>query len=233
MKAQPIIRFCYNRSKSLFNFLSSSKSRQARSKKKTIVTSIAQAYDFVDLCAIYGYYAEEHVVQTGDGYLLGLHRLGWKRGEEGVRINAGEGSVQKKVVYLHHGLLMNSEVWVCLTEKERCLPFMLVEKGYDVWVKRSYTFTDQHPLTVCSLEITVGTSTLKNLPNMHQIQTASGTFQWINSHFTTSRTASNTYLKQHLNHHCPMLASRKVPHKHLQLCLYILPSTTRLMSLLH
>ena len=29
---------------------------------------------------------------------------------------------------------MNSEVWVCLTEKERCLPFQLVEKGYDVWV---------------------------------------------------------------------------------------------------
>ncbi|KAL9595763.1 MAG: hypothetical protein Q9179_004852 [Wetmoreana sp. 5 TL-2023] len=29
---------------------------------------------------------------------------------------------------------MNSEVWVCLTEKERCLPFMLAEKGYDVWL---------------------------------------------------------------------------------------------------
>ena len=41
--------------------------------------------------------------------------------------------MKKKVVYLHHGLMMNSEVWVCLTDKERCLPFMLVEKGYDVW----------------------------------------------------------------------------------------------------
>ena len=90
----------------------------------------------MDLCALYGYYAEEHVVQTGDGYLLGLHRLGWKKGEEGIRINAGQDSVLKKVVYLHHGLMMNSEVWVCLTEKERCLPFMLVEKGYDVWVGR-------------------------------------------------------------------------------------------------
>lgn len=88
----------------------------------------------MDLCAIFGYYAEEHVVQTGDGYLLGLHRLCWRKGEEGVRVNAGEGSMKKRVVYLHHGLLMNSEVWVCLTEKERCLPFMLVEKGYDVWV---------------------------------------------------------------------------------------------------
>lgn len=99
-----------------------------------MVSSIAHASDFVDLCALFGYYAEEHIVQTGDGYLLGLHRLGWRRGEEGVRVNAGERSVKKPVIYLHHGLLMNSEVWVCLTEAERCLPFALVEKGYDVWV---------------------------------------------------------------------------------------------------
>ncbi len=98
------------------------------------MSSIANASDFVDLCAIYGYYAEEHVVQTGDGYLLGLHRLGWRRGEDGVRVNAGKGSMSKRVAYLHHGLMMNSEVWVCLTDRERCLPFALVEKGFDVWV---------------------------------------------------------------------------------------------------
>ena len=98
------------------------------------MTSIANAQDFVELCNLFGYYAEEHIVQTVDGYLLGLHRLGWKKGEEGVAVNSGPRSVQKKVVYLHHGLLMNSEVWVCLTERERCLPFMLVEKGFDVWV---------------------------------------------------------------------------------------------------
>ena len=91
----------------------------------------------MDLCALFGYYAEEHVVQTGDGYLLGLHRLCWRKGEESLRVNAGHGSIQKEVVYLHHGLLMNSEVWVCMTEKERCLPFMLVERGYDVWVRQN------------------------------------------------------------------------------------------------
>ncbi|KAL8702329.1 MAG: hypothetical protein Q9224_000031 [Gallowayella concinna] len=108
--------------------------RQARSQQYSIVSSIANAADFVDLCSLFGYYAEEHVVQTGDGYLLGLHRLGWRKGEEGLRVNAGEESIRKPVVYMHHGLLMNSEVWVCLTEKERCLPFMLVDKGYDVWL---------------------------------------------------------------------------------------------------
>lgn len=154
IQAQPIIRFCYNRSRNLFNALSSPTGRRARLREKSkslgfpysfswltcrntaIVSSIANASDFVDLCALFGYYAEEHIVQTGDGYLLGLHRLGWKRGEEGSRVNSGEGSVRKRVVYLHHGLLMNSEVWVCLTEEQRCLPFMLVERGYDVWVGR-------------------------------------------------------------------------------------------------
>jgi lysosomal acid lipase/cholesteryl ester hydrolase len=85
---------------------------------------------------LFGYYAEEHVVQTTDGYLLGIHRLPYKRGEEheGVLVNARPSSGKKPVVYLHHGLLMNSEVWVCITEEERCLPFALVERGYDVWL---------------------------------------------------------------------------------------------------
>jgi lysosomal acid lipase/cholesteryl ester hydrolase len=99
-----------------------------------VSSSIRDASDFVDLCALYGYYAEEHVVQTGDGYLLCLHRLAWKKGEEDQKVNSGPKSVKKNVVYLHHGLLMNSEVWVCLTDEQRCLPFTLVNKGYDVWV---------------------------------------------------------------------------------------------------
>ena len=135
------VQFCYNRSKDLFHYFSPRKNYQTRPKKRS--APIAEAYDFTDLCALYGYYAEEHVVQTRDGYLLGLHRLGWKQGEEGARVNAGENSMQKKVVYLHHGLLMNSEVWVCITEKERCLPFALVERGYDVWVRKLSTRNDR------------------------------------------------------------------------------------------
>ncbi|KAK5696159.1 cholesterol esterase [Elasticomyces elasticus] len=130
----PIIRLCYGVSRTLFNALSSPLSRSARKKKKNVSSPIAHAQDFVELCELFGYYAEEHIVQTGDGYLLGVHRLGWRKGEEDSRVNAGPGSIQKKVVYLHHGLLMNSEVWVCLTEEQRCLPFVLVEQGYDVWL---------------------------------------------------------------------------------------------------
>ena len=131
----PIIRFLYRISRNAFNSLSSPYSRRARNRKKSVSSPIAQANDFVELCELYGYTAEEHVVQTKDGYLLGLHRLGWRRGEEDIKVNTGgPNSVQKRVVYLHHGLLMNSEVWVCITEKERCLPFLLVDQGYDVWL---------------------------------------------------------------------------------------------------
>lgn len=130
----PVIHWFYRGSRRLFNKLSSPEGRKSRNRKKAVSTAIAQASDFVELCELFGYYAEEHIVLTKDGYLLGLHRLGWQRGEEGMRVNSGKNSVQKKVVYLHHGLLMNSEVWVCITERERCLPFLLVEKGYDVWL---------------------------------------------------------------------------------------------------
>lgn len=129
----PIIDICYKVTRGLFNYLSSPTSRRNREKKKGVWSSIANASDFVELCELNGYYAEEHIVQTKDGYLLGLHRLGWRRGEEDVKVNVN-GGVKKKVVYLHHGLLMNSDVWVCSTERERCLPFELVEKGYDVWL---------------------------------------------------------------------------------------------------
>lgn len=135
----PVISFCYRVTRRLFNRLSSPSSRHDREKSKGVWSSIANASDFAELCELYGYTVEGHIVQTGDGYLLGLHRLAWRRGEEDVRVNAGpgKGGVKKKVVYLHHGLMMNSEVWVCLSEEERCLPFALVERGYDVWVSPS------------------------------------------------------------------------------------------------
>ncbi|KAI6793689.1 alpha/beta-hydrolase [Hortaea werneckii] len=134
----PIIRFFYHVSRNAFNTLSSPYSRRARQKKRGVTSPLAQAQDFVELCELQGYVAEEHIVQTKDGYLLGLHRVvgrqGSAEGQQGQRVNSGEGSVGKKVVYMHHGLLMNSEVWVCLTDRERCLPFVLVEQGYDVWL---------------------------------------------------------------------------------------------------
>lgn len=129
-----VITLCYRASRRLFNRFTSPATKKSETKKKNVSSSIRDASDFVDICALFGYYAEEHVVQTKDGYLLALHRLAWRRGEEEEKVNHGLNSIRKSVVYMHHGLLMNSEVWVCLTDEERCLPFKLVEKGYDVWL---------------------------------------------------------------------------------------------------
>lgn len=130
--ATPVINLFYHQSKSIFHFLSPA--LEQRDTRMDMAASVADASDFADICALFGYDTEEHVVQTSDGYLLGLHRLPSRRGEEDILVNDGEGSIKKKVVYLHHGLLMSSEVWVCMTEEQRCLPFQLVERGYDVWL---------------------------------------------------------------------------------------------------
>lgn len=128
-----ILALFYRLSRRLFNSISSQAERRSLSRKRTRSTAIQDAVDFVDLCALHGYLAEEHVVQTADGYLLCLHRIGWRKGEEDTRVNSAKGGIKKPVIYLHHGLLMNSEVWVCITDPERCLAFYLVELGYDVW----------------------------------------------------------------------------------------------------
>ncbi|KAG6866209.1 hypothetical protein C0991_007234 [Blastosporella zonata] len=129
----PIIRWFYNRSRSLFNSFTTPPRSPKPPKPLEVKAAerILKARDFLDLCNIYGYVPEEHVVLTKDGYLLGLHRLPAPRGE----VRAGPStSTGKPVVYLHHGLLMNSEVWVCLTDAQRALPFVLAEQGYDVWL---------------------------------------------------------------------------------------------------
>jgi len=139
---KPVINWFYQRSRVIFNkfYVRPPKELNGAEEKK-VADKILNARDFDELCRLHGYTHEEHVVLTKDGYLLGLHRLPSKRGE--VNTNPGH-STGKPVVYLHHGLLMNSEVWVCLTEPERCLAFVLVEQGYDVWLgnNRHVVFSD-------------------------------------------------------------------------------------------
>jgi len=126
-----IILWFYKCSRSLFHQLGRSPRPKTKSPERKAADRILNARDFLDLCSIHGYTPEEHVVLTKDGYLLGLHRLPSMMGEKKTSPGTSTG---KPVVYLHHGLLMNSEVWVCLTDAERCLPFVLVERGFDVWL---------------------------------------------------------------------------------------------------
>ncbi|KAF3928147.1 hypothetical protein AA313_de0204682 [Arthrobotrys entomopaga] len=130
----PIINFLYSRSRTLFKLLPSTrKSNIDRKSSQSIVKKIRDADGFVEMCDIWGYDAEEHIVQTKDGYLLGLHRI--PRAKDEPKPKRGEkGRPKRGVVYLHHGLMMNSEVWVCNLQPEKCLPFVLAEQGYDVWL---------------------------------------------------------------------------------------------------
>ena len=130
----PVIHWFYGRSRFLFDNFSCRPCSGVKERgfdERIASEKILNARDFFDLSSVFGYVPEEHVVLTKDGYLLGLHRLPSRKGEQ--RASPGT-TTGKPIVYLHHGLLMNSEIWVCLTDAERSLPFVLVEQGYDVWL---------------------------------------------------------------------------------------------------
>ncbi|KZS88890.1 alpha/beta-hydrolase [Sistotremastrum niveocremeum HHB9708] len=144
---KPVLNWFHDRSRELFHAFvppsrrlsSRSKSREGREGEDERKTAerIRMTGSFEGLCKIWGYEAETHIVQTKDGYLLGLHRLPFKRSEPRTSaspISPSHAPSKKPIVYLHHGLLMNSEVWVCVTDPSRCIPFILVELGYDVWL---------------------------------------------------------------------------------------------------
>lgn len=76
-----------------------------------------------EMCQVFGVELEYHLVRTEDDYVLTLHRMPPK-----------PGAFNGKVVYLHHGLLMCSDVWVCNIKRNNNLPFVLHDLGFDVWM---------------------------------------------------------------------------------------------------
>lgn len=76
-----------------------------------------------EMCAPFNITIEDHMVRTEDDYILTLHRIP----PSAKRYNG-------KVVYLHHGLLMCSDIWCCQLERNKNLPFVLHDLGFDVWM---------------------------------------------------------------------------------------------------
>lgn len=90
-----------------------------------------------DMCKLFGYDVESRVIRTQDDYLLTVQRI-TKPGREVPR--------NGKVIYMHHGLLMCSEIWVTMIEEKDNLPFVLYELGYDVWLgnNRGNKYSHKH-----------------------------------------------------------------------------------------
>ncbi|RLV93652.1 Sterol esterase TGL1 [Spathaspora sp. JA1] len=87
------------------------------------------------MAQLFGYEVESRILQTKDNYLLNI-----------FRIKGGERPRNGKVVYLHHGLLMNCEIWCTMLEKYQNLPFLLYDLGYDVWLgnNRGSKYSQRH-----------------------------------------------------------------------------------------
>ena len=73
-----------------------------------------------------GYPVENHFVTTQDGFILNMQRIphGW---------NKTQSSSPKPVVFLQHGLTMDSTNWI-LNGRSESLAYILADRGFDVWL---------------------------------------------------------------------------------------------------
>jgi len=124
---------------------------------------------FMELIHSFGYKAEEHYVQTKDGYILGVHRIPPKEGQK-----------CRGVVFFQHGFMQSSEAFIIRGPK-KALPLMLVDVGFDVWLgnnrgnKYSYKHLQHSPKEDAFWDFCLDDFALGDLPAMiGYILTATG-----------------------------------------------------------
>lgn len=115
---------------------------------------------FVELVAHHGFKAEEHYVQTKDGYVLGIHRMPPK-----------DPNNVKGVVFFQHGFMQNSEAFI-VRGPNKSLPYILLEDGYDIWLgnnrgnKYSYKHLQYSPKDEEFWDFCVDDFALSDIPAM-------------------------------------------------------------------
>ncbi|CCE64062.1 hypothetical protein TPHA_0G02260 [Tetrapisispora phaffii CBS 4417] len=92
-----------------------------------IDTQLRLAPSIHEMCKLFNVEVEDYLVRTEDDYILTIHRIP-------PRKDLHDTEVTPKVAYLHHGLLMCSDIWCCNVERHKNLPFVLHDLGYDVWM---------------------------------------------------------------------------------------------------
>ncbi|KAG7661146.1 uncharacterized protein J8A68_005348 [[Candida] subhashii] len=113
-----------------YTFASSATTTEPTTDSKKIANDdfknrIMNATEITEITKLSGYIAREHVVTTKDGYLLVIHKI-----ENPTKTYSGH----KKIIYFHHGLLTSSELWVLGSTKEKTLPYLLADLGYEIWL---------------------------------------------------------------------------------------------------
>jgi pimeloyl-ACP methyl ester carboxylesterase len=82
---------------------------------------------FEDLVMSKNYPLEIHYVETEDGYRLKLFRIPAGKNETNYKFK------QKQAVFIMHGIFDSSDGLVC-NEEDKCIPYILANLGYDVWM---------------------------------------------------------------------------------------------------
>ncbi|EFA79898.1 carboxylic ester hydrolase [Heterostelium album PN500] len=103
--------------------------------------------DAIEMITSRGYPVEEHFVTTPDGFVLGLHRITGPRAftspldspptsPRDLGVSGGElfAPTGKPAVLIMHGFMQTSEAWLCRSNPNNSLPFILADAGFDVWL---------------------------------------------------------------------------------------------------